>query len=224
MGVLRQLVAGRLHHLIGVAGRVRRHHADVGGHHLGAQLQGQIHNPLGFLDFGWILRRPGEAVSAQIAAQRRHRQPVVLQQRPFLPQGSGRHVFRRHFPVDSVQLYAVGPQRGAFGQRLVQRQAQPVGDNSNLKLHNTSSHSVARRQLRSAGKRRVPAQRGAGPPCGRRTALSNPFSGLLSWLSSHSVARRQLRSTGKRRVPAQRSAGPPVRPANGSFQSPSCSV
>lgn len=77
VGVGRQLAAGVLHDPEGVAIGIRGHHANMGGHHVGLQILGQIQNALGSLDKLRVLLRVGKAL-AQIAAQRGDGQPPGL--------------------------------------------------------------------------------------------------------------------------------------------------
>ena len=133
VGILGQAVARLLHDFIGVAAAVRRHHADMGGHHPAPQLQGQVHNPLGTLDFAGIVPGPGKAMPAQVAAERRNFQPVVRQQPALERDGLRGLRFRGHLPFHRIQLHAVRAQFPAFFQALGKRQLQGIRHDSNRK-------------------------------------------------------------------------------------------
>ena len=138
-GVIAQLAAGGLHPLIGLAGIVLRHDADVRGHDRRAEAHGQIRHQLAGRDFPLVFRLGFKAMAAEIAADCGDDQSPIRQLALRLLDALVREVLIEHIPLGHIHLHALRAQFLRLIERVSERRPKRVGHHADFEV----SHVLA---------------------------------------------------------------------------------
>ena len=160
--VVAKFAAGFLHTLIGFAGIILRHNADMRSHYRRTETDGQICHQLAGGDFPLVFRFGFEAMATEITAYGGNDKPPIRKLAFGLLDPLVSKIFIEHIPFGHIHLHPLGAQFLRLIKRIDKRRSERIGHHADFKIShflqsfpfycNKQGHSLLReRQTGRAG-------------------------------------------------------------------------